>query len=277
LVNLTDEYIKSLSSINGISMKYIIEIQTFLQLISKVRQLFKIITDSVRKIYKNIHNIIILYILLFSFEIMISLYSKEQIIVNLSQIDFGYVIIIFFLPFVLFLLDLIVNFNSKKITLYKILFLFVFLSQMFMLLLFFDKNDAINEYQISIIVTISVFFILLNIIFIMEIKNFINNKHSNYEIFSEFWIICAYGFSNILVFTFLYQFFGICCDGKEAIKGDFFTSLYFSIVTWTTLGYGDFSPIPKLRLIAAFEALLGYLYMAMLVGLFLNIIQKKRK
>ena len=54
----------------------------------------------------------------------------------------------------------------------------------------------------------------------------------------------------------------------EIFKDDitFGDSLYFSVVTITTLGYGDFSPISASgKTIAAFEALLGVI----LMGLFL--------
>jgi hypothetical protein len=44
--------------------------------------------------------------------------------------------------------------------------------------------------------------------------------------------------------------------------------LYFSIVTWTTVGYGDIKPSPDSRMFAASEALLGYLTM----GLYLYLI-----
>lgn len=43
-------------------------------------------------------------------------------------------------------------------------------------------------------------------------------------------------------------------------------SLYFSIVTWTTLGYGDFQPKPELRLLAALQAVYGYLFLGLIVG-----------
>ncbi len=47
-------------------------------------------------------------------------------------------------------------------------------------------------------------------------------------------------------------------------------SLYFSLITWTTVGYGDVRPSPDARLWCAAEALAGYLYMALLVGHLLN-------
>ncbi len=42
--------------------------------------------------------------------------------------------------------------------------------------------------------------------------------------------------------------------------------LYFSIVTFTTLGYGDFRPTNNARLISASEAILGYLVLGIIVG-----------
>ena len=42
--------------------------------------------------------------------------------------------------------------------------------------------------------------------------------------------------------------------------------LYFSIVTWTTLGYGDFRPSPDTRMYAASQAVLGYFYMGILIA-----------
>jgi hypothetical protein len=41
--------------------------------------------------------------------------------------------------------------------------------------------------------------------------------------------------------------------------------LYFAVVTWTTLGYGDYAPTPAARPYAALEALVGYLFMALFI------------
>ncbi|MEW4529568.1 ion channel [Maioricimonas sp. JC845] len=38
---------------------------------------------------------------------------------------------------------------------------------------------------------------------------------------------------------------------------DVWRAMYFSIVTFTTLGYGDYHPTGALRIVAAFEALVG--------------------
>ncbi|PWE18568.1 hypothetical protein DDZ18_02895 [Marinicauda salina] len=56
-------------------------------------------------------------------------------------------------------------------------------------------------------------------------------------------------------------------DYASGAANNFGDSLYFSIVTWTTLGYGDFQPDPQLRLLAAVQAVLGYIYLGAGVGL----------
>ena len=44
------------------------------------------------------------------------------------------------------------------------------------------------------------------------------------------------------------------------------TAIYFSVVTFTTLGYGDYQPLPRMRLVAAAQALLGYVFLGFVVG-----------
>ena len=54
-------------------------------------------------------------------------------------------------------------------------------------------------------------------------------------------------------------------------------SLYFSVVTWTTLGYGDFQPSESVRLWAATEAFFGYMFMALLIALLRRFLLIERK
>lgn len=46
----------------------------------------------------------------------------------------------------------------------------------------------------------------------------------------------------------------------------FLDSLYYSMVTFTTLGYGDYTPLSNLRLVAACEALLGAMSIGALIA-----------
>ncbi|MDJ1007519.1 MAG: potassium channel family protein [Paracoccaceae bacterium] len=54
------------------------------------------------------------------------------------------------------------------------------------------------------------------------------------------------------------------------------STLYFSIVTFTTLGYGDFQPVPRMRLIASIQAILGYAFLGLLVGLLIDLGSKRK-
>jgi hypothetical protein len=47
---------------------------------------------------------------------------------------------------------------------------------------------------------------------------------------------------------------------------------YFSILTFTTLGYGDIQPLAEHRLIASLEALYGFVYLGLLVGLLVGLL-----
>jgi Ion channel len=75
-------------------------------------------------------------------------------------------------------------------------------------------------------------------------------------------IICT-----IMIYARAYYFEGIAnCEEKSACH-DFLSAIYFSIVTWTTLGYGDLIPRKEFYLTAASEALIGYVGMSIVIGI----------
>jgi hypothetical protein len=69
----------------------------------------------------------------------------------------------------------------------------------------------------------------------------------------------------IMMYAEIYILFGLK-NSAGADVNDGATCLYFSIVTWTTLGYGDLVPSDPIRLVAASEALVGYVAMAFLIA-----------
>lgn len=66
------------------------------------------------------------------------------------------------------------------------------------------------------------------------------------------------------------------------ISKEFYPFLYFSLVTMTTVGYGDMSPVTEeARALATMEALLGQIYLTImvagLVGMYLSYKQEKNR
>jgi len=130
-------------------------------------------------------------------------------------------------------------------------------------------NTSFISATTSITIVIVLLFLIVNFVFFKQISKFLNSEHAKGDNFKELVLAFTFGISNIFIFASLYYIYGIQFDDGLIVES-FSDSIYFSIVTWTTLGYGDFKPIGELRLIASLEALMGYIYMAILVGLFLN-------
>ena len=86
--------------------------------------------------------------------------------------------------------------------------------------------------------------------------------------------------AGIMLFARIYENYGIQQSSilnDLDITGDFWLAIFFSIVTWTTLGYGDFKPSSDVRGFAAAEALFGYLVMAVLIGLIVSEFPRRDK
>lgn len=67
--------------------------------------------------------------------------------------------------------------------------------------------------------------------------------------------------TTLFSFALYFQGTGILEHGLE-ITPSFHDALYFSITTFTTLGYGDLQPLPDHRLTTSLEALFGMISMA---------------
>ncbi|WDP91980.1 MAG: hypothetical protein HUN04_20575 [Desulfobacter sp.] len=92
------------------------------------------------------------------------------------------------------------------------------------------------------------------------------------DIITAFWVFLLSSAFHILFFASIYQYNGISnCDRGQC---DFLTYIYFSTVTWTTLGYGDFQPHANSRLFAGIEAFVGYTFMGLFIGIVTAGIQK---
>lgn len=103
-------------------------------------------------------------------------------------------------------------------------------------------------------------------------------------------LFCGYGeeplrvviFTNVIIFLFaiLYFFSGVSFSGNVLVYSStaslsdnlytFANSLYFSVVTFTTLGYGDLTPQGISRFFASCEALIGSFTLALFVVVFVK-------
>ncbi|MCB9752166.1 MAG: pentapeptide repeat-containing protein [Myxococcales bacterium] len=91
------------------------------------------------------------------------------------------------------------------------------------------------------------------------------------------WLLCGYGerpgrsvaaFLCIII-GFALAYTALELEGSSgAVHGDFLDALYFSVVTFTSLGYGDIRPIGLARLLAGVESLLGVFAISLFVFVF---------
>jgi len=75
------------------------------------------------------------------------------------------------------------------------------------------------------------------------------------------------------LFTHAYMQSGIV-DSMGNVQQDLKTCLYFSTVTFSTLGYGDFNPTKAARGLAAFQSLMGYVTLGVLIGVFISLLNE---
>ena len=75
--------------------------------------------------------------------------------------------------------------------------------------------------------------------------------------------------TGIFTCASLYYFTGVSCN--KGNRATFDQCIYFSVVTWTTLGFGDYHPdVGMSQTIAAVESIIGYVYMGVAVAFILN-------
>ncbi|SNR43106.1 pentapeptide repeat-containing protein [Halorubrum vacuolatum] len=77
------------------------------------------------------------------------------------------------------------------------------------------------------------------------------------------------GAVTVLAFGLVYYAFGLVEHANSGYEATLFESLYFSGLTFTTLGYGDFAPVNQWgQVLAVFETSIGVVLLAILVFVF---------
>lgn len=83
----------------------------------------------------------------------------------------------------------------------------------------------------------------------------------------------------LLAFAVVYRQVGLVDNTGSSPTSvhDFPLALYFSVVTFTTVGYGDFYPTGVGRLLAALEAMVGYLVLATIASTSVRLLSPDRQ
>ena len=75
-------------------------------------------------------------------------------------------------------------------------------------------------------------------------------------------------FMTFVVLIFCYAGLYVAVGGPTEETNNFLEASYFSVVTFTTLGYGDISPTGWSRLLACTEALVGVFMNSLFIFVF---------
>lgn len=87
-------------------------------------------------------------------------------------------------------------------------------------------------------------------------------------------IVLEISYLVILLYSTECRIYGISHSGSTVFDPE--SCLYFSMTTWTTVGYGDFVPTPQFRLLAATEPLLGYVFLGVLLATIIRLLSSPK-
>lgn len=128
-------------------------------------------------------------------------------------------------------------------------------------LMLFYEVDPPNKFT-------TVFFIIS--IFVTSFVN-VFKRHGEFLVLPQILKMLLAIYITIFGFASIYKSAGLI--RADSITHESIDALYFSIVTWTTLGYGDLQPTESIKLLAALEALLGTLFIPLLLSAIIFILQ----
>jgi len=111
--------------------------------------------------------------------------------------------------------------------------------------------------------------------FISQSRLLFRAEERGFLTWPHLFLLLSVATSLVLLFASKFRFIGLT-DNGGAVLHDASVALYFSIVTWTTLGFGDVIPTPDARVFAAAEAMLGYIFTPILVAAVLYLLMRKQ-
>lgn len=105
--------------------------------------------------------------------------------------------------------------------------------------------------------------ILMLFLIVTAIPLFLNWSRNMYG--TLLWGMVIFIVFSLAIYTSTYMITGVNYNGVK--EYNIWSSVYFSLNTFTTLGYGDFSPIKHFRLIASSQAFIGIMTVPILISI----------
>jgi len=136
-----------------------------------------------------------------------------------------------------------------------------------LLLMLFLADPISTGWDLSLIIMAAWTMSFGLVAFVKTIRLRLPRLRSNerFVAFSVFYELASMAAVVVCSYAVFYKRFGLL-EGEKPVT-DAADFLYFSIVTWTTLGYGDIRPASASKLLAASEALFGYVFMGLYLAL----------
>ena len=98
-----------------------------------------------------------------------------------------------------------------------------------------------------------------------------------YTLRQRLWVLGYYCFTVFLGYSYTFQMLGLK-ETDGSVTHNIFTAMYFTAMTWTTVGYGDVVPHDGWsRFMAAVAALNGYAVLAVLIATLLPIFTDSKR
>jgi hypothetical protein len=115
----------------------------------------------------------------------------------------------------------------------------------------------------------------ISIVLLMFFVSLVRKGQGSKRTIGDVLIVSLVGtFSMPFLFASIYSRTGIYKSGSTEAMTGIYDAIYFSFVTWTTLGYGDIVPSEASRVVVIAEVGLGYTLMALLIAALVRSIQR---
>jgi len=92
-------------------------------------------------------------------------------------------------------------------------------------------------------------------------------------------LLLAFAFASIFLMMYTFATILYMNNLVVGINGEvlsFYDVFYFSGVTWTTLGYGDYIPIGVGKALSVFESMLGWVLMSLITAIFIRMLSSNK-